>query len=144
MLVALQDVIAGTVASTSFRWVMVLEDDARLLRALYEHLELLGFVVVAVADGQTALNALSVVGVDRLALALLDRLVPGRLGSEVARELRSRYDFSGPIVMLTGEMGVSEEDMEGLAVRVVSKGAIDVAEICRSAGVALPNAHARD
>lgn len=80
--------------------VLIVEDD-RATREMYRRaLALLGYQVIAVADGYDALNA---VDAKRPDVVILDLLLPRVAGLDVYRELRSRVDTSSiPIIIVTG------------------------------------------
>jgi CheY-like chemotaxis protein len=69
------------------RRILVVDDNADLRENLIECLELEGFQAEAAADGQEALDLL---GRDRLPhLILIDQMMPGLTGLELAAHIRS-------------------------------------------------------
>ena len=82
--------------------VVVVEDDVAVRRLLTEVLsEQPGVHVVAVADGDQAL-ALALAASVKPDLILLDLMLPGVHGAEVARRLRVEAAFAGvPIVAMS-------------------------------------------
>ena len=76
--------------------ILVVEDEMQIARTLRDYLEVAGFEVTAVGDGEAALA--SVRG-HRPDLVVLDLGLPGMDGLDVARELRRAS--TTPIVMLT-------------------------------------------
>jgi len=82
--------------------VLFVEDDEAVREAVAFELRSAGFLVQAEADG----NSLSsVVEGFRPDIAILDVMLPGRNGYELARELRSSSDL--PILFLTAKDAVS-------------------------------------
>ena len=76
--------------------LLLVEDDTDLLRMLHRRLERDGYDVIAVEGGRQALLALQ----RRLPdLVILDLVMPEMDGSELAAEIKKRYDL--PIVVLT-------------------------------------------
>ena len=90
--------------------ILVVEDEPHLAMGLRFNLEADGHAVDVAADGETALSALERAdhGVDAV---VLDVMLPGVDGFEVARTLRARGDFV-PILMLTAR-GRSEDVLLG-------------------------------
>ncbi|HTV02182.1 MAG TPA: response regulator, partial [Luteitalea sp.] len=90
--------------------ILVVEDEPHLAMGLRFNLEADGHAVDVAADGETALSALERAdhGVDAV---VLDVMLPGVDGFEVARALRGRGDFV-PILMLTAR-GRSEDVLLG-------------------------------
>lgn len=77
--------------------ILVVEDDATIARFVELELAHAGFEVRKAADGAAALEEIEEFGP---ALVILDLMLPGVDGLEVARTARSR-GFSAPILMLT-------------------------------------------
>jgi len=77
--------------------ILIVEDDATIGRFVELELQHAGYEVSRFGDGEAALAAASDVGPD---LIILDLMLPGIDGLEVARTLRSR-GFNMPILMLT-------------------------------------------
>ena len=89
--------------------MLVVEDEAQVLRFASDMLATLGFDVVAATDGARALEALRCHR-DRLALVLLDSTLPGMAGEAVLAEA----EWAGspvPVVLSSGY------DAAGLAAR---------------------------
>jgi two-component system alkaline phosphatase synthesis response regulator PhoP len=76
--------------------ILVVEDEAGILRLVRDYLERAGFTV---ASASTAADALASLRARRPALVVLDLGLPDRDGLDVARDLRRVADV--PIVMLT-------------------------------------------
>jgi DNA-binding response OmpR family regulator len=76
--------------------LLLVDDDAQLAAMLHEFMELHGFNVVVVGDGETALNRLAEIQPD---LLILDVMLPGMNGFDVLEKLRQTHDL--PVIMLT-------------------------------------------
>jgi two-component system OmpR family response regulator len=90
--------------------VLVAEDDARLAAVLEETLVEAGWQVVVVHEGHAAYDRL--LRDDEVDIALLDWMLPGLDGVEVARRVR-RLGLRTPILMLTAR-GEIRDRVEGL------------------------------
>ena len=89
--------------------VLVADDDADIRDLVAFKLEQAGFEVIAVEDGQTALDQARS---RQPTLAVLDVSMPGLSGIDVCRMLRSEPATAGMlIIMLTAR--VQEQDVEG-------------------------------
>lgn len=88
--------------------ILVVEDELNIAEGLRYNLEAEGFGVRVVSDGETALDALAG---EEYAAVVLDVMLPGLDGFEVARRIRSREDFT-PILMLTAR-GRPEDVLKG-------------------------------
>ncbi len=80
--------------------ILVVDDEAKIVRLVRSYLEQSGFAVVEAGDGQTALIQARREKPD---LVVLDLGLPGIDGLEVARILRRERDT--PIIMLTAHRG---------------------------------------
>jgi two-component system, OmpR family, response regulator MprA len=89
--------------------VLVVDDEPAVRTALERALVLEGYEVDLAADGGEALHKVAAEAPDAL---LLDVLMPGVDGLEVARRLRAEGDRT-PILMLTARVGVGDR-VEGL------------------------------
>ena len=89
--------------------LLVVDDDAKLSRAVGRGLRNEGYAVDVVADGETALVQAAVWEYDAI---VLDVMLPGRDGFEVCRLLRERGCWS-PVLMLTARGQVGDR-IEGL------------------------------
>ena len=88
--------------------VLVADDDADIRDLVVFKVEQLGVEVVAVGDGQAALDA---VRERRPDLAVLDVSMPGLSGIDVCRMIRAEPEIAGtPVIMLTAR--VQEQDVE--------------------------------
>jgi CheY-like chemotaxis protein len=78
--------------------VLVVDDDPDLLETMHTMLDLEGYEVRCVRNGQEALEAAA----EKLpGVVLLDMLMPVMNGWECARELRARFGQRVPIVVVT-------------------------------------------
>lgn len=77
--------------------IMIVEDDATIGRFVELELSHIGFSVARFTEGESALDAVGDFGPD---LVILDLMLPGMDGLEVARALRARK-LNVPILMLT-------------------------------------------
>ncbi len=87
---------------------LIVEDEQHLADGLRFNLEAEGFDVTIAGDGESALELLDSKKFDCI---VLDIMLPGINGFEVARTLRERSDFT-PILMLTAR-GRPEDVLEG-------------------------------
>lgn len=79
--------------------IMIIEDDAHLLRNYVTELELLKYTVVTVSDGDKALSSITKEKPD---LILLDIMLPNKNGIDILEEIRQEDKFKDlPVVMLT-------------------------------------------
>lgn len=76
--------------------ILVVDDEPAIRESVTYALEREGYDVVAVEDGETALDRARSHSFDAV---ILDVVLPGRLGTDVCRELRA--ESSVPILMLT-------------------------------------------
>jgi DNA-binding response OmpR family regulator len=90
--------------------VLIIEDDENVRRLITAYLECEGYSVVEAADGYSAVKIAEASSPD---LMILDLMLPGIDGLEVARRIRAKWDV--PILMLTSR---NEENdvLEGFAV----------------------------
>jgi DNA-binding response OmpR family regulator len=103
------------------RHILVVEDEDDLAALVQLNLELSGYDVSVVSDGQQAMDVLPDVGPD---LVLLDVMMPVKDGWQVLRELKSDPEHQDiPVVMLTAlaeERDLIRGHLQG-AVRYVTK-----------------------
>ncbi|HSH46535.1 MAG TPA: response regulator [Longimicrobiales bacterium] len=91
--------------------IMIVDDDPDSLDIVRTFLESRGYRVTTASDGQAALSRLEEV---RPALVLLDVMMPGMDGWEVARIIKNHPDFGDTrVVMLTARSGFADKQ-EGL------------------------------
>jgi DNA-binding response OmpR family regulator len=89
--------------------ILIIEDDAALLRGLKDNFAAQGYEVRTVSDGQRGLDALLK---DPPDLVLLDLMLPRLNGYEICRTARARK-LDTPILMLTAK-GQEEDIVRGL------------------------------
>lgn len=90
--------------------ILVVEDETHLAQGLLFNLQAEGYQVELAGDGEQALDLLSH---DHFDAVLLDVMLPGRSGFEVAEELRESQNFV-PLLMLTAR-GRPEDVLQGFA-----------------------------
>jgi DNA-binding response OmpR family regulator len=95
---------------TAAQRILVVEDETHLAEGLLFNLQAEGYEVSIAADGETALDTLTG---ERYDAVLLDVMLPGKSGFDVATELRARQDYV-PILMLTAR-GRPEDVLSGFA-----------------------------
>ena len=78
--------------------ILVVDDDPQVRGTIHRALTELGYAVCEAADGPRALEA---VRDDRVDLVVLDYVMPGMDGAEVAREI-ARIDPDLPVIFSTG------------------------------------------
>jgi DNA-binding response OmpR family regulator len=92
--------------------VLIVEDEAHLADGLRFNLEAEGYSVQVVADGESAIERL-LKSRDKFDAVVLDVMLPGIDGFEVATELRKSRNYV-PVLMLTAR-GRPEDVLEGFA-----------------------------
>jgi DNA-binding response OmpR family regulator len=92
--------------------VLVVEDEAHLADGLRFNLQAEGHAVEVAADGETALERL-VEKRERFDVVILDVMLPGKSGFDVAALLREKKNYV-PILMLTAR-GRAEDVLQGFA-----------------------------
>ncbi len=92
--------------------VLVVEDEAHLAQGLRFNLEAEGHTVEVAGDGESALDRL-LAKKQAFDVLVLDVMLPGKSGFEVASSLRENQDYI-PILMLTAR-GRPEDVLEGFA-----------------------------
>jgi DNA-binding response OmpR family regulator len=92
--------------------VLVVEDEAHLAQGLRFNLQAEGHAVEVAADGETALERL-VEKKERFDAVVLDVMLPGKSGFDVAALLREKKNYV-PILMLTAR-GRPEDVLQGFA-----------------------------
>jgi DNA-binding response OmpR family regulator len=86
--------------------VLVIDDDQHLLRTIADFLRFEGFEVLTAADGKQALALLTI---ERPDIILLDVMMPGMDGGEVAQSIRTMPALkSTPIIFTTAVVSKSE------------------------------------
>lgn len=89
--------------------ILIIEDDAALLRGLKDNFETAGYLVRTANDGQRGLDALLR---DPPDLVLLDLMLPTMNGYDICRTARAKL-LKMPIIMLTAK-GQEEDIVRGL------------------------------
>lgn len=89
--------------------ILVVEDEVKIARTIKRGLELKGYAVDAVNDGETGLSYAVDPDYD---LVVLDRMLPGIDGVEICKKVRAD-EVSTPILMLTAR-GTIGDKVEGL------------------------------
>jgi two-component system alkaline phosphatase synthesis response regulator PhoP len=79
--------------------ILVVDDEARIVKLVRDYLERAGFDVIAARDGETALTLARVEQPD---LIVLDLMLPGVDGLDICRRLRQESGV--PIIMLTARV----------------------------------------
>ncbi len=92
--------------------VLVVEDEAHLAQGLRFNLQAEGHAVEVAGDGETALDRL-VEKKERFDVVVLDVMLPGKSGFDVAALLREKKNYV-PILMLTAR-GRPEDVLQGFA-----------------------------
>jgi len=90
------------------RTVLIVEDEAKIVKLARDYLERAGFAVVSASDGKQALTAFHSTRPD---LAVLDLGLPGMDGLDVLRELRRAANT--PVIILTAR-GEESDRLVGL------------------------------
>jgi DNA-binding response OmpR family regulator len=91
--------------------ILVVDDDTDALEIVRTYLESRGYAVATALDGKEALARLDEI---RPAVVLLDVMMPGMDGWEVARVIKNHPDFSSTrVIMLTARSDFSDKH-EGL------------------------------
>ena len=88
--------------------ILIIEDENHLAEGLRFNLEAEGYEALAVPDGESGLEQAAEGSYDAI---VLDVMLPGINGFEVARTIRERHDFT-PILMLTA-LGRPEDVISG-------------------------------
>jgi DNA-binding response OmpR family regulator len=79
--------------------ILVVDDEARIVKLVRDYLERAGFAVLSACDGETALQ---LARRERPDLIVLDLMLPGIDGLDVCRRLRQ--ESAVPIIMLTARV----------------------------------------
>ncbi len=90
--------------------ILIVEDEQHLADGLRFNLEAEGFEAEVAGDGETAVERLAAAKFDAV---VLDVMMPGIDGFEVARTMRGRGDYT-PVLMLTAR-GRPEDVLQGFA-----------------------------
>jgi len=90
--------------------ILIVEDEQHLADGLRFNLEAEGYEAIVAADGETALDKVHGGGLDAV---VLDVMLPGMSGFDVALQMREDHDYT-PILMLTARSR-PEDVLEGFA-----------------------------
>ena len=90
--------------------ILIVEDEQHLADGLRFNLEAEGYEAIVAADGETALDKVRGGGLDAV---VLDVMLPGMSGFDVALQMREDHDYT-PILMLTARSR-PEDVLEGFA-----------------------------
>ena len=90
--------------------ILIVEDEAHLAQGLIFNLRAEGYEVVLAPDGEQALSLLEQ---ERFDAVLLDVMLPGKSGFDVAADLRQAQNYV-PLLMLTAR-GRPEDVLQGFA-----------------------------
>jgi two-component system phosphate regulon response regulator OmpR len=101
-----------SVADTTRRHLLIVDDDDRIRDLLKQYLARAGFRVTTAEDAAAARRMLEMFDVD---LMVLDVMMPGETGFDLTRWLRAQPGWKGrtPILLLTAR-GLAEDRIEGL------------------------------
>ncbi len=91
--------------------ILVAEDDSTTRRMLAARLQRWGHEVVCAADGDEAWQLLQ--RGDGPSLLVLDRMMPGRSGLDLCREIRAAQTTITPYIILLTGLGDKEDIVEG-------------------------------
>ncbi len=94
----------GMAGPSASRPILVVDDDAKIVRLVTTYLEREGYTVISAGDGVSALNAIER---HRPALAVLDLMLPEMDGLAVIRALRAQ-DILTPILVLSARGMLSD------------------------------------
>lgn len=86
--------------------VLVVDDDARLLRVVSMYLSIEGYEVTSAADGPSGLAALRA---ERPDVVLMDIMMPGMDGIEACSRIRSQADTATVPVLLFSALSGAED-----------------------------------
>ena len=93
------------------RPILVVDDDAKIVRLVRTYLERDGFSVVTAADGPAALDAIER---HRPALVVLDLMLPGLDGRAVVRAVRRDDEASATPILIVSARGSTLDRIAGL------------------------------
>lgn len=85
--------------------ILVADDDAHIRELLRFYLMREGYQIAAAADGEAASRLLEK---EQIHLAVVDVMMPGKLGWELCREIREHYDI--PVILLTAKGEVRDKE----------------------------------
>lgn len=85
--------------------VLIVDDDPHIRELLRLYLQKDGYHLLEAADGQEALNVLEV---ERVQLAIVDIMMPHVDGYKLCKEIRQYYDI--PVMMLTAKGEIADKE----------------------------------
>src|SRR6478609_1044892 len=100
-----------TAAPLPERPILVVDDDAKIVRLVRTYLERDGFAVVTAADGPAALDAIERY---RPALVVLDLMLPGLDGRAVVRAVRGDDEAAATPILIISARGSTLDRIAGL------------------------------
>jgi DNA-binding response OmpR family regulator len=107
----MQPMSAGSRQSIPDRPILVVDDDAKIVRLVRTYLERDGFAVVTAADGPAALQAIET---HRPALVVLDLMLPELDGRAVIRAVRRDEEAAATPILMLSARGTTVDRIAGL------------------------------
>ena len=89
--------------------ILLVDDEREFLSVLAERLQIRGYRVESVSDGEAALDLIEVNPPD---VVVLDLILPGLNGLEILRRIKVEKPDT-PVILLTGQ-GSTQEGIEGM------------------------------
>ncbi len=97
--------------------VLIIEDEADIRNFAARVLEMEGYRVLQVGDGEEGMR---LVRESRVSLVLLDLRLPGRSGWTVLEQIKSEPELSGiPVIVFTASVAITQRE------RALKMGAVD-------------------
>jgi len=90
--------------------ILIVDDDPHIRELLHLYLQKEGYRSLEAVDGQEALNLLEV---ERVQLAIVDIMMPNVDGYELCKEIRQYYDI--PVIMLTAKGEIADKEKAYIA-----------------------------
>ncbi|UCC95691.1 MAG: response regulator, partial [Candidatus Omnitrophota bacterium] len=123
--------------------ILVVDDEPEMVAILKHFLQLKGYEAIGALSGEEALRILEREGVD---LVLLDIMMPGIKGTEIAKTIREKYPAS-KIIVVSGysneiEKLSKDSPLEGAFVKPINVGELydKLIETCKKEPPPLRNA----
>lgn len=107
------DAMTSPEAGPPERPILVVDDDAKIVRLVRTYLEREGFLVVTAADGPAALQAIET---HRPALVVLDLMLPELDGRAVTRAVRRDEEAAATPILMLSARGSTVDRIAGLEV----------------------------
>ena len=102
------------------RKILIIDDELDILKTTKYALEDAGYKVYTVDNGEEGLMRLKTVNPD---LILLDLLLPGRTGFQIAQEIKSKDEYKNiPIIVISGKTAAVDKYI------AVKKGVVEYIE----------------